>query len=507
MATNTSSSSRTVQASDVVVPFSEIATLLQSRLSGAELDDLLARLLSGRSQLIQPGDPITSDWAMDVMRRLALLEQGQGQGGTVSDINRRAAATFYDTRDAYASLVARGKFLPTGTSSDDLKAALLITTSLQQVVGLALSGAALAYAADQPGLLDLFNRLYSAQHDVAVLFASSLPGASDPGPRLLLAQLLSALLESNDSSGALSLHNAVVSGDLDAAIAAQNRINGLVTRETGQAVIGTVDVHYSGSTRGETLVPADALPFGFLYRVTNKTNQTLRLQLKAEFRAPRENWTSSIGIVGGAGRILTLQPDDPSHPGAPGTFEDVQLNVSTPPGAALNDQGQLRLTAFAPEPVGVAGLDSVDLRIGGAVVAPTPSAVRFDGAPVLVSGNLNAAPEGEVIEIRFDFSFRTSVLPPPSPDFRFSLEVANAADLAKFFVAFDGAADLDPAIVDAQRKVSRTFAIANGQRKNVTAQIVPLPGAAGTALNLTAVLAAVGDPTLRDQKPLLIKVV
>jgi hypothetical protein len=67
--------------------------------------------------------------------------------------------------------------------------------------------------------------------------------------------------------------NAVQAGDLDAAIAAQNGSTGWY--ETGQAVTGIVCRHSLG-TRGNTLVPAMSGSF----RVTNKTNQQLRLQLR-----------------------------------------------------------------------------------------------------------------------------------------------------------------------------------------------------------------------------------
>ena len=76
MASNQVSTFRALQPKDVVVPFSQIADLLKSRLSGVELDDLLATLVGSRTRVVQPGDLITADWAMDILNRLSLLEGG-----------------------------------------------------------------------------------------------------------------------------------------------------------------------------------------------------------------------------------------------------------------------------------------------------------------------------------------------------------------------------------------------------------------------------------------------
>jgi len=502
MPPTTTPGTRPGSGSDIVVPFSEIAALLQSRLSDLELNDLLSRLVGSRSALVQPGDLITADWAMDVETRLTRLERG-GPGAGLSSLNARAVKTLLETFDAYSRLAGRRTFLPDGTAADAVSAAFGMTTTIQSVLVLAAATTGLASSASPDGLVDIFQRLYSAQKDLGVLFNSSIPGVSNPAPRLLFAQRLLGVLDTDDGvTGALSLRNALSRSDADATILAQNRVNGIVATESGDSVVGTIDVAYRGSTRGETLVLADAQPFGYIFRVTNKTNRPLRVQLTADFAPPRESWSAGVTVVGGAGQVLDLRPFDPANPNDPAAMRDIQVNVATPAGAALNDAGTLRLRAFVPPPINVAGLGTVLLTVGNAATAPQPTRVRYLGTvPVVESGSLTALSPGQPVELRFDAMFTTSV-GATTRDFRFRLVAANTAvEAGRFSITFlDPDVPIDNAASTALSKQSQAFPLSDGQRRSIGVQISALAGAAGTTLNLTATVEAVADPTISDAR-------
>lgn len=501
------SSTRLRSGGDIVVPFSEIASLLQSRLSALELDNLLGQLIGSRTTLIQPGDLITADWAMDVLNRIAALERGD-VGAIGGPLNAKAAQTLFQTFDAYSRLAARGSFLPDGTGTDALSAALGMTSTVQRVLMLAAASTGPAETSSIDGLVDIFQRLYSAQKDLAVLFSSSIPGVSNPQPRLLFAQRLTAILDNDDgTSGALSLRNAVNQRKADAAILAQDRINGIVTSESGEAVIGSIDVSYRGSTRGETLVTGDAQPFGFLFRVTNRTNRQLAIQLQTGFATPRESWSGSASIVGGAGQTLTLRPFDSANLNDPAAQQEVQVNVVTPAGTSVGDTGMLQLRAFVPAPISLAGVDAIALSVGDTPTTAQPNRARFTpGSPVTVGGNPQSISSSSSAELRFDVGFTTSTAV-TRRDFRVRVDTTDsAAAMQKFFVAFEDAdIPLDNAASTPTRVQSKSFPLSDGQNRSVTLLFGVLTAASGDALNLTVTVEAVDDTSISDSRTFQIK--
>jgi hypothetical protein len=493
--------------SEIVVPFSEIAALLRTRLSDLELTDLLARLIGSRSSLIQPGDLITAEWAMDIENRLVRLEGG-GTGVGTTSLGAKAVQTLLETFDAYGRLLARRNLFPDGTGADAVAAAFQMSTSIQNVMVLAAATTGLAQTATAEGVRAIFQRLYAAQNDLAVLFASAIPGVSNPAPRLLFAQRLRDVLDNDDgATSALSLKNALRLGDANAAILAQNRINGVVATESGDRVVGSIDVTARGTTRGDTLVIGDPGAFGFNFRIINKTNRELRMTLDAFFLSPREAWNAGVTIVGGSGQTLTLRPFDPANPLDPAAMRDLVVNVTTPPGATNGETGTLRFRATVPAPIGIVATADAPVKVGTAGTAPRPTNVLFaPAAPVVENGNLGGAVANDPIDLRFDATFTTTT-GPTTRDFRLRLDSTNtAADVAKFSIDFANV-ELDPANSTAVRKQSKPFPMTDGQAQGIKAQVVPLATAAGTNLNLTATIEAVDDTTVADTRSFTVRAI
>lgn len=487
---------RQQQRKDVVIPFTEIANLLRNRLSGAEIDDLLATLVDSRTRVVQPGDLITADWAMDILNRLSQLEGG---GSATNVVNQKAVRTLLKTWETYGRLASRQQFFPDGSGNDAIRSAVAITTAIQNVQIAAIAGAAIAHSIDRDGLIDLFELAYNAQHDLAVLLASPLPGVSNSTNRLLFAQRLTTLLDTDQNvTGKLSLKHAVAAKEVDAAVEAQDRVNGIVLTETGEAVVGTLEVGYRGSTRGEVLALRDNTAFGFVYRITNKTNKRFEaVGLKAEFAAPRDGWNGSVSILGGSGQVLSLKPFDASNPNDPGAYQDVTVNVTTPAGATKGQTGKLKLTASVPAPLSVAGFDTVTLTVDDAAVPAQPSTVKYsDASPVTEEGNPANATRDESIVLRFDARYTTTVGATPR-DFRMKVSTANtAADFALFDIGFD----TGTASSTNKSKTSTSITLRDGQQQSLLVQIVPGSASAGKTLALDFTFEAVDDTSVSVTK-------
>jgi hypothetical protein len=501
MALPTTTTTRLGSPGDIVVPFSEIAALLQSRLSGLELNNLLTQLLGSRTTLVQPGDLITADWAMDVINRIAALERGD-VGAIGNPLSASAVETLFETYDAYSRLSTRGSFLPDGTGADAFSAALGMTTAIQNVLILAAASTGPAEASSVDGLVEIFSRLYTAQKNLTVLFLTSIPGVSNPQPRMLFAQRVAAVLDSDESSGALSLKSAIAQNKADAAILAQDRVNGVVMSEAGDSVIGSIGVQSRGTTRGDTLVIGDAQPFGFIFRVTNLTNRPLTIQLTSGFPAPRESWSGSTAIVGGAGQLLNLRPFDSANPNNPAAFQDITVNVVTPAGASSGDTGALQLRAFVPAPINIAGVDSAPVKVGTVQSNPQASNIRFDaGTPVTTSGNPSGVNSSSSAEMRFDFGFTTSS-GPTTRSFRLRIDTTDtAAAMQKFFAAIEDAdVPVDNGASTPTKVQSQQFSLSDGQRRSLTLLFGTLTAVAGDQLHLTVTVEAVDDGTISDSR-------
>jgi len=300
-------------------------------------------------------------------------------------------------------------------------------------------------------------------------------------------------------SGKLSLKNAVAAKNVDAAIEGQDRVNGIVLTETGESVIGKLEVSYRGSTRGEVLALNDAAAFGYIFRITNKTNKHLDgINIAAAFTTPREAWSGSVSIVGGSGQALSLRPFDPSAAADAGAFRDVQVNVVTPPGSAKGQSGKLKFSASVAPPISIGNFDTVPLTVDDAPVAAQPSSVKFlDSTPVTEEGNPANATKNESVVLRFDIRYTTTVGASPR-DFVMKIVTTNTvAD----FALFDISTDIGIQGTTSKSKTSNRFTLRDGQQQSVLVQVVPGGGAGGKTLALDFTVEAVDDATVSVTRP------
>jgi len=226
----------------------------------------------------------------------------------------------YETFDAYSGLVTRRSFLPDGTGADAISAALGMTAMIQRVLMLAAASTGPAATASVAGLVDIFTRVYSAQKDLAVLFSTSIPGVSNPQPRLTFAQRLKR------GAGQQRQQWRAVTEKCRRPGRRGRRDPGTGPRphhhhqRSGEAIIGGIEVTYRGSTRGETLVRNDSQPFGFLFHVVNRSNRGLSMQLQAGFVTPRESWNTSVlyrwrrRTDSDAAAVRLREPERSGHP-------------------------------------------------------------------------------------------------------------------------------------------------------------------------------------------------
>src|SRR5205807_836193 len=84
------------------------------------------------------------------------------------------------------------------------------------------------------------------------------------------AALLKTYLDTAIPGGKTALGPAITAHDFQAAIDAQNAINGLNANWTGEVVTGNLDVKYQQSDRGLVLKIGDTMPFRYTFRVWNK---------------------------------------------------------------------------------------------------------------------------------------------------------------------------------------------------------------------------------------------
>jgi hypothetical protein len=255
--------------------------------------------------------------------------------------------------------------------------------------------------------------------------------------------------------------------------------------------------------------PGGTEPFDYTFRVTNKTNKTLDIQLAAEFLSPREDWNSAISVLDTTGvniQTVTLEPFNSSTPNAPEAFRDVVVSIVTPPEAQAGDTANLSFRAFVPPPVGVAGTDQIALSAGNTEVPEAPTSVSFTPqSPVVTSGSLNQASVGNPVSLRFDSLFHTTQ-EPMSRQFTMRVVVTspgNADSLynIQFLDKPQGTPGALPPGAVAQR-VTQPFAMQNDAQDSTTVRVVPLTGSVGTPNRLTfsVTLQAVDDPGITASK-------
>ena len=488
---------------NMVVPLSAIIDRLQGKMTAADLNALLLAVVGQRKSEVRPGDLITADLINQVLGDIQGLNAqvaalAGGTGATTK--NSQAIITFHDARSAYSALVKKGSFLPETNSADALHSAISITAYLQDVASAALSAGVLSYVTGTDNLLEAFRRLYDRQRDLVVLFAAAIPGIPDTSDHRLFSTLLNIQLEQNDSLGGLSLKNALDSKNLDAAIAAQARINGLVMNQGGDVTTGNLEVTFGGSQGTETLVINSPTAAVILFNVTNKTNRTLTaIQLKAEFiEDSRKSWTQFATVVdpvtGNALASISLSPFDSNKPTDPSAKRQVGVAVRTPTGAADGDSGTLQLTASVPAPVGVIDSAERKLFVGSTASPPKPATITFTQDSPIASGDLANSTEGTPLTLDFTFNFNV-LQGPQTRDFRSRVEISSsAADAGLFKIQFGPAAlAIDAAASNATKKVSLPFQMTHGSKRTWRVVITPQAGASHKQLVLKAVVESIAD--------------
>lgn len=495
---------------NIVVPLSTIIDQLRGKLTSVEIEALLTAIVSKKKTEVHPGDLITADLMnqilldlQDLNVQVAALAGGAGSGIR----NSQAVTTLHEAWSFYGALVKSGEFLPTGTSADALKSAAEITAYLQDVMYTALAGGALGYSSDTTSLLDAFRRLYLKQHDVVVLFSASIAGIPDTSSHRQFATLLSIILEQDNALGEISLRKALDASDLGSAIAAQNRINGMVRDQGGDVTTGNIEVTYRGAVGNtETLVLRSTQPVLYRFAVTNRTNRNLDVQLSAEFLPPprRPPWTQ-LSVVDTNGAAISRVPL------APRATQEVRVAAMTPTGASDGDTGILQLTAFVPPPINRRGLASRLLRVAETATGQTPGVVTFmPGSPV-VSGDLANATEMTPVTLGFEFSFG-ALQGPTSRNFRFRQDISAPGNPDSFFfiefapadAAIDNAASFPT--VPAVRKTSQQFAMTDGSMRPVTVIVTPLTGSLNQNLTFTATVESATDAVIAQSQSFTISV-
>jgi hypothetical protein len=484
---------------NVVVPLSSIIDQLRGKLSSADIDNLLAAVIANRKSQVLPGDLITADLVNQILQDIQDLNTQVAQlaGGTSSTINSQAVSAFADAWKAYGTLVKNGDFLPTDVSADALKSASEITAYLQDVMYAALSGSTLGYGGSTNALLDSFTRIYARQHDVVVLFTAPIPGISDTTAHRQFATLLNIGLEQDTALGEISLKKAIDNQNLPSAIAAQNRINGMVFNQGGDVTTGNLQVTYKGAVgTTETLVIGSTQPVLYRFNVANKTNRSLDAQLTAAFLPPRQNWTqlSIVGVDGSALSDIQFSPFDPSKPNDPSSNQEVRVSVMTPAGAADGDTGVLQLTAFVPDPINRRDSASRQLSVAKSATTQTPGIVAFSTGTPTISSDISNATVMMPITMAFEFNF-SALQGPSTRNFTFRLDITAPAHPAPlFFIQFAPAeAAIDPAASTEIKKVSQQLPMTDGSKRTVTVSVTPLNGSKNSSLTFTATVASVTD--------------
>lgn len=490
---------RNLVRSGGVVTVEDLFKALSGVLNDSQVVQLMTTLTVDKTGKIQPGDLITSKWAIEIDRRLDDLELAVGQ----SIANREAVVTFHDAWRAYGNLAKRGGFLPKTNSSDALRTAIVITAYLQEIAGTALSGEALGYVTSNVALLGAFQNLYDRQHDLVVLFSAAIPEIPDSSDHKYFSSLLNTKLDQDDALGGRSLKNALSGKDLDAAIAAQDRINSTVMNQGGDVTTGNLEVRYAGALgASETLVLNSTAAVVILFDVTNKTNRTLSaIDLKAEFLFPKESWTQFASVVDPTTRnslpSISLAPFDPLKPNDTAAKRQVGVAVSTPTSGVVDgDKGTLQLKASVPAPVDVRNSDVRELSVGTAATPVPPASVTYTpSSPVVAGSTANA---GETDQIAFAYTFNFNVNQgAQTRDFRCRVEISSPSTEAPLF-DFEFASsginiDIDPAISTPVKRISNVFQMQHGTGRTWQITVTPLSGSKQKTLKFKAIVESVTD--------------
>lgn len=503
---------RSLVRSGGVYSVDDLFKVLSGVLNESQAKQLIESLALTRTGQIRAGDLITSTWANDIDHRLLDLEALTGQ--VVS--NNRAVATFHEAWRVYGNIAKKGGFLPKTNSAEAIRSAIAITAYIQDTASAALSGEALSYVTSNVAILAAFQNMYERQHDLVVLFSSSIPGITDNSDHKYFSSLLNTKLEQDDASGGRSLKNALTSGDVDGAIAAQDRINGIVMNQGGDVTTGNLEVRYAGALgSSETLVLNSTTPIIILFEIINKTNRTLpSINFKAEFLAPKDAWSQFASVIDPISRnslpFVSLEPFDPLKPNNPSATRQIGVAVSTPTtGVADGDRGTLQLKAFVPAPMDVRNSDVRELVVGDTATPTPPASVTYTLNSPQVAGSPTDARTNVPIAYGFTFNFNVNQ-GAQTRDFRCRVEISSLnteANLFDFeFSSTDNTWSIDPVTSTEIKKVSTVFQMTNGTSRSWQITVTPSTGALLKILKFKAIVESVTDGIKAESSELSINV-
>lgn len=423
-----------------------------------------------------------------------------------SDQPRYAALcqTLRETRQTYRDFVQKNVFLGNVTAPQGLSARLSVTAALQAVwnaAGERFVAACRCNCVLSPDkALAVMQDLYDAQKTLASVMKAdwgdiSLGGMPD------YVKHLASLLDVATPGQKPSFKAALEAKDLKAALNAQNVINGLGATWSGEVVTGNLEVTYQSSGRGTTLKLGDTAPFDYTFRVLNKTNRALDIELRAAFQAPREAWNAGVTIKNFPGDpgAVNLQPYNPSDPNNPAAFADVVVSVTTPVNASEGDKGLLRLAASVPSPVGVADYDEKELAVGSEATTEPATTVDFVSAPD-IDGNPSAAPVGDDLAYTFHTRFHTTA-GATTRDFRFIVVYGSPADASSLYTVTFGnkTAETDATLTNTAQKATKPYPMTNDVDDSVIVIVRPAGGAVGHPLTFKVRVQSVQDSTLSKE--------
>ena len=418
--------------------------------------------------------------------------------------------TLRECRDAYHSLIAKDNFFSELTLAT-MPARLRVQAAIQHVAQFAgerhMAICKSKLAVDFPGALDSLNDLYLAQKELVATFSIKWSGIIDLFPLQTFAAQLNTLLEIAIPGSRPSLHQAILSGNLKAAIEAQNYIDAMVFGYTGGGgtTSGNLDVKFKGAPKGTQLVIGSTDPLTFVFGVSNGTNQKQKIDLQATFLEPHTAFNQSVSLLDVDGNSISFVNLEPGlgNPGAPGTSQDVIISVVTPSGATANDKPVLRLIANVPPPVGRMDFDQLSLTVGDEGGPSVLDFVRFSTSSPVHTQAFDQAHIDLKMTLRYDSTFHASANP-LTRAFKFHILVSSTATRQFYTIGFDDRiVNTGSAAPTSMDIFTENFNLTSDQEAPVTVKITPRLMTPGNPISLpgpltfTVRLISVDNPNLK----------
>jgi len=257
------------------------------------------------------------------------------------------ATTLGQTWKSYDSLLRKMVLLPRSLTDEALPLNTALTSVHQTIIGLAMvkEGLAVQRALNSRAVIATWRDLYDQQKELTRIAQLTYTGDTRRVARTSFATALLALLDGTSTAALPTLLPSLDGNKLLATVAAQNRINQLVSGWSGDLAFGFVGIQNSGSPDGLALVPGDANPYVFNFIVTSRLDIPMTISLAAAMiGATSGSWGGALVIKDAGGTPLTgltVNPDQATP---------VTVEVRPPANAAVGQNLTLRLTAAAPAP-------------------------------------------------------------------------------------------------------------------------------------------------------------